>query len=560
MDNHGGFVPSLWVDAKVSIRAAAVLVVSLTVLACSSQTPRFTSVTDIGSPVDAHAADAVADTPLDAAIPDVFMGIDVAPIVGNHGVVLPGAPADSAMRFGGTVDPTRAPSIVYPADATIVPPNLPGLEVHFYPGAGNDLFDVTFTGDVAALHFYTPCVSVGGGCILSLDTPTFAMVSSAGRTGSQVHLSIRGTSRAGGSVGVSPTQTLGVTQTDLRGAVYYWVSAGDILRYDFGNPAATNEIYALGNVLNCAGCHVLSRDGTRISIGFGIPAPAPVQIYDVTTRAMIGASFPSNFGTFSPDNRHYIASDGQRLTLLDGTTGTAPPGTTPFMGSMPDWHPNGTSVVYALPAVPIPFGFGSPGHSAPADLDVMAWNGTTLMAPHTLVHSSGENNYYPSYAPDGAWVVFNRSAGTSYNAPDAHLWAVRSDGSGAPIDLATGNGPTGQNNSWPKWAPFVETYGGELTEPLMWITFTSNRNYGLRLQQPADPANRTAQLWMTAFRPGRAGADPTSPAFWLPFQGLTSGNHIAQWAPSPMRTGCDSNGQCAATEVCSHGVCVGPPP
>ena len=38
------------------------------------------------------------------------------------------------------------------------------------------------------------------------------------------------------------------------------------------------------------------------------------------------------------------------------------------------------------------------------------------------------------------------------------------------------------------------------------------------------------QLWMTAFYPGRVGtSDPGSPAFRLPFQGLTTRNHIGQW-------------------------------
>ena len=39
------------------------------------------------------------------------------------------------------------------------------------------------------------------------------------------------------------------------------------------------------------------------------------------------------------------------------------------------------------------------------------------------------------------------------------------------------------------------------------------------------------QIWMTPFFPDRAatGADPTAPAFRLPFQDLNSSNHIAQW-------------------------------
>jgi hypothetical protein len=43
--------------------------------------------------------------------------------------------------------------------------------------------------------------------------------------------------------------------------------------------------------------------------------------------------------------------------------------------------------------------------------------------------------------------------------------------------------------------------------------------------------DKTPQIWMAPFYTGRAtmGQDPTAPAFRLPFQNLTSNNHIAQW-------------------------------
>ncbi len=528
---------------------------------CSSGPPRFTAAVDAAPVVDTGSTlDAAGDLGGTSPGFDAFSP-DIRPVQTTRDTVLPGAPADAAMRFGGTVDPSHAPTLVYPEDGTIVPPNLPSLEVHFLPGAGNDLFEVSFTGQVTVLRYYTTCTPVGGGCVLALDTPAFASVADAARAGGQVRVSVRGTSMAGGPVGATMPRTLGVTQTELRGAVYYWASSGSVLRYDFGAPMARTEVYAQGNIIQCAGCHVLSRDGTRISIGFGIPAPAPAQIFDVTSRALVGSSFASNFGTFSPDNSHYVASDGVRMTLLDATTGHPVTGAPQIPGSMPDWSPNATDVVFSLSSQPPPPFGGSPGHSAPADLFLMGWTGAGFAAQRTLLHSTGENNYYPAFSPDGQWVLFNRSSATSYNAPDAHLWATRSDGSGRPVDLAAANGAGDRNNSWPKWAPFVEMYAGELTEPLLWITFSSNRDYGLRLQQSSRTADmRTTQLWMAAFRPGRAGHDPTTPAFWLPFQDLGSGNHIAQWTQEVRRNGCTTNAQCAATELCSHGVCIGPPP
>ena len=51
-------------------------------------------------------------------------------------------PADPAAPFDGPADAGRAPAQVYPNDGVVVPPNLGRLELHFYPGAGNTLFDI----------------------------------------------------------------------------------------------------------------------------------------------------------------------------------------------------------------------------------------------------------------------------------------------------------------------------------------------------------------------------------------------------------------------------------
>ena len=54
-----------------------------------------------------------------------------------------------------------------------------------------------------------------------------------------------------------------------------------------------------------------------------------------------------------------------------------------------------------------------------------------------------------------------------------------------------------------------------------------------------------------------AGQDPSFPAFWLPFQSLSSGNHIGQWSTQVPRGPCVGSGQstCAAGEVCQAGMC-----
>jgi TolB protein len=74
------------------------------------------------------------------------------------------APTDSPARFSGMEDTRRAPTIVYPGDGVILPPNLTGFEIHFRPGTGNALFEVALQGDRGTVRVYTPCTAVGGGC------------------------------------------------------------------------------------------------------------------------------------------------------------------------------------------------------------------------------------------------------------------------------------------------------------------------------------------------------------------------------------------------------------
>ena len=63
---------------------------------------------------------------------------------------------------------------------------------------------------------------------------------------------------------------------------------------------------------------------------------------------------------------------------------------------------------------------------------------------------------------------------------------------------------------------------------------------------------------MTAFDPAAAltGADPSSPAFRLPFQDIASGNHVGQWVTSVERLPCVDNSVCGPGEFCSGGVCT----
>ena len=133
---------------------------------------------------------------------------------------------------------------------------------------------------------------------------------------------------------------------------------------------------------------------------------------------------------------------------------------------------------------------------------------------------------------------------SSYDAPDAS--AVSAAG-GSPVALARAGSTHG--DSWPKWMVQTQNYRGK---KLMWLTFSTRRAYGLRLG-----ADQNAQIWMAAFDPDAAaqGKDPSFTAFWLPFQDMSSGNHIAQWVTKVVRQGCGDRSQCDPSEDCIDTVC-----
>jgi hypothetical protein len=482
-------------------------------------------------------------------------------------VIGPGAPPDAASQFSGGDDPGNKPTLAYPPDGILVPPNMNSLEIHFIPAAGQKLFAIDFASPVAAFTVYTGCDPVGQGCAYTPDKSFWSALADASRGTAPVSYSVRGITANGGKVGTSAPQTIQFANEDIVGGLYYWNSAaGSVQRYDFGYPGKQSETFLNGpgaGALTCVGCHVLSRDGTKIAVGLDIPAPAPYKLFDVATKKQIfpqpgGATGNANFFSFSPDGSQLLTSDGVSITMREADSGN-PITTVIKLGTMPDWSPDGKSVVFARPQTAPPFGLPIPGVDS-ALIGKLTYDGTTWSSPQVLVPFDGQNNYYPAFSPDQGWVAFNRSPSNKNsfdngstdkgNVPDGEIWVVSSTG-GAPMKLARASAPGG-GDQWPKWSPNVMTYQGG---NVMWLTFASQRSYGLR--QSGGPDDK-AQLWMVAFDPQKAakGEDGSFPAFWMPFQDVNSGNHIAQWVTQIVRKPCKKVADCDQGEACNGAACV----
>jgi hypothetical protein len=480
-----------------------------------------------------------------------------------------GAPNDAATRFGGAADPTAAPALIYPPDGVLVPPNLSVLEVQFVPATGTNLFEIAFTGPNGLnLRVYTPCVAVGQGCGYTPEDAVWNTLEAAARNDT-VTITIRATGSAG-TVGASAARALNFAEEDLQGGLYYWAaSQGNINRYDFGRRGQTAEQFytqAQSGAI-CVGCHALSRDGSRIAVGLNAPTPATLRLLDVATRATLyesagslipGSAGGSNFEALSPDGLKVLTSENNNLVLHDSGTGAAL-GPTISNANMPDWSSDGTQVVFARAggtACPLGLCASQPGVDS-ASLFTVPWNGTAFGTPTQIVAGGpGNNNYYPALSPDGIWVAFNRSANNSFDAADAKVFVVNAAG-GAATDLMGVN--TSIGNSWPKFAPFISHFQGHT---IFWLTFSSRRDYGIRLlnSMASGMSMEVAQVWMVAVSPDRINTpgDGGYPPFWLPFQDISTGNHIAQWTEKVARMGCTSDMQCMMGEFCSGGECVPP--
>ena len=95
-----------------------------------------------------------------------------------------------------------------------------------------------------------------------------------------------------------------------------------IFRYDF-DTAKVGPFFTQGQ---CAGCHALSNDGTKMLAPIctderGCGRPMQLAIVDVATKAVITPPMPvgdSDTQTWSPDNKFYVTTPQCATISADG--------------------------------------------------------------------------------------------------------------------------------------------------------------------------------------------------------------------------------------------------
>lgn len=495
------------------------------------------------SNINAVAAGVTGSTPVTVKLQQTW---------NDPGSTLPG---DPAAPFGGPATAARDPSLVYPNDGVLVPPNLGKLELHFRPGTGNTLFELTFANTFTDLRIYLRCtLPMNGGCIYLPDPQVWRWLAETNRGTEPVTWSIRGTDDTGTGVGSSTAMALRFAPEDLTGGIYYWTTTlRAIMRYDFASATQTVAQQYLGTELTggtCIGCHALSRDGTKMVAEAGGQNDGRTLLLDVATKtAMIpfGSTQKSNFESWNHDGSAYVGVYGDSgatnfdLMVFDGSTGalteTIPAGgSTAHPTDHPDWSPAGDRIAFVNVGTKNTLQKMYNGEIRTVAKSGAAWDAPTVLVPR----AAGKNRYYPAFAPDGKVLVFDESTCASGSTgadcdadtdATAKLFVIDGVAGGTPTALAAANKPgiadgatTSLTNSFPKWNPTVfrkDAAGGRIG----WMTFSSTRKYGLR-----SPPGSGTLLWLVAVDlDAPAGTDASYPALALPFQDLATSNHIAQW-------------------------------
>jgi hypothetical protein len=344
---------------------------------------------------------------------------------------------------------------------------------------------------------------------------------------------------------------------------------------------------------SCVGCHALSRQGDKMFFSLGDSGKGQLMFVNDMARPSDDAQFftyngaavdqelatPDQqnrvlTGSFNPIGDQFVAVAPKndplpetQLFFHDGDTGVRTGSVTlPFTASHPDWSPLGDSIaltkIGGTNSTTIEFIGG--GISLLQSDGAGGWQGTPL---DLVPPEAGKNRFNPAFVPDASLLLYSEVDQSTYTGlhtlactsgdtrycngysdPGAKTWAVAPTAGATPVLLANaaapgiadglfdtpqaGVGAHGLMDTFPKPAPFLTQHRGT---NIGWFTVGSQRRAGLRKVTPnasvVGDLPSQALLWMFAIDPAQIldGQDGSRKGFFLPFQDLSTSNHMAQW-------------------------------
>ncbi len=455
------------------------------------------------------------------------------------------------------------PELLYPLADSMHPINLPDITFQWRKGtAEQTVFRIRLTGASATYDFYVPCGAIAGAepdeCAYTMPEGNWAELAFANRNQS-VSVELSAADSSGANLGSSAAITLRFSPSSVSGGLYYWsTDIRGTYRLLFGAKKAEPLITpsSTTNPASCGGCHAVSRDGSTIAFSSGDAAEASKLI--VTSPATPaepsvapGPTHDSATLAVSPDGSRVLSAftlpdSGPVMQLRDSNGGavlaTWDKSAFGNKGAFyPEFSPDGASVVVTLASDQIFDWSVRDGAIAVLSFDTAT---NTLGTPNVIVPAGPDNNFYPTWSPDGAYVAFaavpKDGSAASYDQANARLRLV-AKGGGTVYDLTRATQSLGATSTMPKFAPFVQDDGN-----VMFLTFNSKMDYGATLKNESRTQDqRTPQLWMAALDLRNLASDPSWAPIWLPFQDVTQTNHLGYWTE---QLTCKAGG-CGGTDV-----------
>jgi hypothetical protein len=395
---------------------------------------------------------------------------------------------------------------------------------------------------------------------------------------------------SGGVVHAPMKQSWKIAQGSLRGSIQYWaVNTGQIMKInpgsktpvvafdsgasaELGSPAPANyngnqpPWSSGGGGKRCITCHVTSKDGSRLvgalqwdgNGNFG----RPWATVDLNTGAYLQVSDYGSrdiFFALTPEGK-YVVRNPEDLTLrmADAVSGA---GMSSLLDGFTDkladpaFAPNGKLMAFA----------GNVNGSYPvefwrSDLDVVDFDpqSATFSNRRQLVPGGNLAIAFPSFSPDSEHVVYQKGTYSRANygeglhgIDDLYLTSVLPGLGEIALDKANGVGMVEERNLHRNYQPTVNpiAVGG-----YFWVVFVSPRDYGNKMLSTTNPSYQNRkQLWVTAVNINpKPGEDPSSPAFWLPGQDLSTINMSGYWALEPCK---QQGNSCNEGFECCSGFC-----
>ncbi len=532
------------------------------------------AVDDAATPTSTDAAVETSDVATDIAQPDVPP--DVGPpieVTYVTNVEFSSDPTGAAATVGQNAQLSADVDLVYPPDNAMAPRDFAPITVQWkYTGTDATMFVVRFETEEAEVDIIGDASqwSQGNGYDVTIPNKiwdelfqypdhkdwTLRVLAANVVNGKLI-----------GTMASSKPITFHVTNQKVGGAVYYWNTTLATVRVLEAGTLTPKSLPGItGGMFGCTGCHSVSPDGSTVAvssfIGAGMAsmgmqlltgksgtAPSwlsPKAASFLAGSFTIAAAFSPSY--FNDAGKWLVVPQGGKLksvNLITGQTYSMVKGGDLGQQAFPTWSPNGETIIYAS-ATDVGNSFSG---SVPTALYTVPFgNGVDtgkggIASPVAGADEPGIFHYYPSFTPDGKYVVYNRAdpkgptcpssgggggpssggGATTYDNCNAEVWMMPAIG-GTAIRLDKANQSTDPlTNSWP-------TFGGVVGQ-YYWMAFSSRRDYGfLHTGNPPSP-----QVYIAAVDPEKLlnGQDGSFAALWLPGQDMSSGCHIARWSAPP---------------------------